>query len=455
MAQLPQSHTASFTAPVLLQGHLRLRRQQELPFSSLSSRCTTVTFASVLPSNATLVYAVPYGGNSTFDGSISNLPSLCALYFNVTSSNSSSFDVGLWLPVDTWNNGFIAYENGGFVGQAACTDMAKGLDYGFAAVSTNTGHNSSFMSSADGDWALNAPEKRTDWGWRALHGSMFPDDFDGVVTGAPSWWITHLQQWNLKVATYNLPNTTSYHIPQALISAIADEVFRQWDDVDGLGDGIITNPCLTTDQIGSLYKLYNDWIEVNQTSEAQWSQAIISSNESSPGGFGYARYFLYNDSNWTWEDLDYSTVQLAEEFNPGNATADDYDLRPFMERGGKLIHYHGLADGSISMGLLQPKGVQLSDFYWLFLIPGIANQAGSRPQCPRRSGPQTRRFTGPALISWVENNTAPNEIIATKLTDDDPSQGVMMQRPLCSHPKEAKYVSGNPNVTTSFECEVI
>lgn len=113
--------------------------------------------------------------------------------------------------------------------------MAKGLYYGFATVSTNTGHNSTggFSNGAqtDGSWALNAPGKHADWGWRALHGSvalgkklteafykksisysyysgcstggrqglksleMFPEDFNGVLAGAPAWWTTHLQQW--------------------------------------------------------------------------------------------------------------------------------------------------------------------------------------------------------------------------------------------------------------------
>lgn len=190
----------------------------QFSLASLSSDCNPSTFEPVLPSNATLIYAIPYPDNSTFDGSINNLPAICALYVNVTSSDSSAFEFGLWLPIDTWNDRFIAYGNGGFIGEVAFDDMSTGLGYGFAAVSTNTGHNSSMMEE-DGVWALNQPEKQTDWGWRALHGSvelgktpteefygssidysyyagcstggrqglkslqMFPDDFDGVLAG--------------------------------------------------------------------------------------------------------------------------------------------------------------------------------------------------------------------------------------------------------------------------------
>lgn len=93
-------------------------------------------------------------------------------------------------------------------------------------MSTDTGHNS---VSGNGSWAYQAPEKVTDWGYRAMHGSvvlakdvveayysckpkynyysgcstggrqglkeveMHPEDFDGVLAGAPAWWTSHLQ----------------------------------------------------------------------------------------------------------------------------------------------------------------------------------------------------------------------------------------------------------------------
>lgn len=57
-----------------------------------------------------------------------------------------------------------------------------------------------------------------------------------------------------------------------------------------------------------------------------------------------------------------------------------------------------------------------------------------------------------ALIRWVENGTAPDELVATKFVDDNRGEGVLMQRPLCVFPKEAKYVSGDSNEAASFEC---
>lgn len=65
---------------------------------------------------------------------------------------------------------------------------------------------------------------------------MFSDDFDDLPD--PASWTTHLQQWNLKVATYDLPHSSSHHISDDLNSVIADEIFRQCDDIDGLKAGI-------------------------------------------------------------------------------------------------------------------------------------------------------------------------------------------------------------------------
>lgn len=60
---------------------------------------------------------------------------------------------------------------------------------------------------------------------------MFPDDFDGVLSGAPAWWATHLRQWNLKVATCNLPNNGSLRYDPSLFPVIVHKVFRQCDGI--------------------------------------------------------------------------------------------------------------------------------------------------------------------------------------------------------------------------------
>lgn len=309
---------------------MRLNIFHLLPLVALAAafNCTPAAFEAILPSNASVAFARCLAGNSTFEvptGDIAyptsptQLRALCAVQINVTSSPTSAFSFGLFLPTD-WNSRFLAVGNGGFAGGINWLDMAAGVGYGFAAMSTDTGHNS---TSGDITWALNEPEKKIDFGYRAMHGSivlakqivesfygckpkynyysgcstggrqglkdiqLYPEDFDGVLAGAPAWWTSHLQTWTVKLGLYNLPNTSAHHIPPALFTAIGAEVLKQCDPQDGLVDNIISDPmrcdffpeallcaanvtdqtaagCLTAAQIGTLYHIYNDYVDTNQ-----------------------------------------------------------------------------------------------------------------------------------------------------------------------------------------------
>lgn len=288
--------------------------------------CSVETFQNVLPSNATILSAVAVANGSTYgEGAANiayptnptNLPANCALTVNVTSSASSSFRFGIFLPTQ-WNGRFMTVGNGGFSGGINWLDMGAGIRYGFAIVSTDTGHNA---TTSDGTWALNAPERRADFGYRAIHGSTVmgkalteayygqniswsyyagsstggrqglreaqydPDSFDGLLVGAPAWWTSHLQPWTTKLATYNLPVDGANRIPPAMFSTIGDEATRQCDAVDGVVDGIVSAPeecqfdpstlqcgsglqgatgnattaCLTTEQMVTLKNIYADY----------------------------------------------------------------------------------------------------------------------------------------------------------------------------------------------------
>jgi feruloyl esterase len=530
--------------------------------ASAAMSCSTAAISSLLPSGAKVnsVTLVPAHGtygqgivaDPEFPTNTTNVPELCAVYVNVVSSSVSSYNFGLFLP-SQWNSRFLATGNGGFGGGIAWPEMGYFTQYGFAAMSTDTGH---LAVAFDGSWALNNSEAVTDWGYRAMHGSvviakqitqayydakpkynyysgcstggrqglkeaqMFPDDFDGILAGAPAWWTTHLQPWSLEVGLYNLPADGPGHISADLmVGPVTAEIYRQCDPQDGLTDGIISDPyscnffpeallctrpgqadCLTPPQLSTLYHLYNDWVETNQTfvfphfalgSEAQNTFLFNVSSAPSPAGTAWVANFLYQNPNWDWHDFTYATVQYADAVNPGMANADDFDMSPFFRKGGKLIQYHGLTDGLIATGssiyfykrvlqtLAAAHGLTKADLdasYRFFLVPGMQHCAGNPPgvDAPWVFGgvDQTsalmsnKSYSVPgyeddrhdallALMSWVEEGKAPSQIVATKFVNDTVSLGVQRQRPLCLYPAQATYSgSGDVDVASSWECKL-
>jgi len=99
------------------------------------------------------------------------------------------------------------------------------------------------------------------------------------------------------------------------------------------------------------------------------------------------------------------------------------------------------------------------DFYRVFMAPGMAHCYGGAG--PNSFGNGTSN--GPvidadhdllkALERWTERGIAPDKIVATKYSNDDPAQGILLQRPLCPYPQVAKYNGhGDTSVASSFEC---
>jgi len=345
-----------------------------------------------------------------------NLPELCSLTVNVTTSPTSFYRFGLFLPTE-WNSRFLAVGNGGFAGGINWLDMGSGVRYGFAAMSTDTGHNS---TSGDVSWALHQDERQKDFGFRAMHGAvelskrlilayysdpprrsyysgcstggrqglkeiqLHPDSFDGALIGAPAWWTPNLAAWTTKVHTYNAPAQAAHHIPAQLIGALSKEVLRQCDAVDGVADGIISAPeqckfdfakilcgnpgveastCLTSHQVNTAKAVYGDYViggkfffpGLSLGSEDLWS-VLLGQAGPDPRGQDYVRNFIVNDTNWDWRTYNDTLAEIAAAADPGDAAAGDFDIAEFRDRGGKIIMYNGDADG-----MIPPKS---SDYYY-------------------------------------------------------------------------------------------
>lgn len=74
---------------------------------------------------------------------------------------------------------------------------------------------------------------------------MFPQDFDGIVAGAPAVNFNNLTSWRASFFGKTGATTSPDFISPALWSGlIHDEVLRQCDAIDGVEDGIIEDPTL-------------------------------------------------------------------------------------------------------------------------------------------------------------------------------------------------------------------
>jgi feruloyl esterase len=219
------------------------------------------------------------------------------------------------------------------------------------------------------------------------------------------------------------------------------------------------------------------------SSEAQWPTYLTG---TAPTDFDtkYERYFLYNNTSWNWKQFNDNVSYDSINTDPGQATADSFDISAFQKKGGKILMYHGMADGFVptkSSLLYYTKtgdampGVNLQSFFRYYQVPGMQHCLGSDSHvnapwmfagANQAYGLQTLGF-GPgwsvpgfqndsrydalvALMDWVEKGTAVDQIIATawSLT----STAVTRQRPICPYPKKATYVSGDENNATSWQC---
>src|SRR5262249_3792059 len=120
---------------------------------------------------------------------------------------------------DQWNGKFFMGGGGGFVGNVQNSSAAT-VNAGYATVGTDTGHQGGIT---DASWALNNLERKVTFGYLAIHrtaataeasirgyyrwsatknyfagcsrgggqafmeAQRFPDDFDGIVAGAPAF----------------------------------------------------------------------------------------------------------------------------------------------------------------------------------------------------------------------------------------------------------------------------
>jgi feruloyl esterase len=309
----------------------------------------------------------------------------------------------------------------------------------------------------------------------------YPEDFDGIIAGAPANHQTHLSAWRIAVETTVLTDPSRV-VPPAKLALLNRAVLAACDALDGVTDGLLTDPprcrfdpstllcrggdvenCLTPAQIESVRMGYaparrrnGDLIYPGLVPGGETGWAMLTGANPNPGTIDVEmfRYVAHRDSAWDWRTFDLERDTALVEQRAGFINAVDPDLSAFKARGGKLLIYHGWNDGG-SGGAISPEnsvqyyasvldrmGPGQDDWLRLFMVPGMAHCGGG-------PGPNQVNWIA-AMERWRESGIAPDRLVATRVA----SYGrVEMTRPVCPYPQVAQYVgAGSTNDAGNFEC---
>ncbi len=495
--------------------------------ATADARCAALAKQSLPNTKITLAEAIQQAG-FTVPGTEKNQggPVIVQTAFcRVGGTVEPAINFEVWLPLTNWNGRFQGVGLGALLGAIQYQAMAASVAKGYAVGSTDTGHRS---GGGDATWVIGPDGKMNaglvnDWAHRGIHemtvkskaivtafygnparysyftgcssgghqalteAQRYPDDYNGILAGAPANYWTHLQAGQIAFGQHTrVDPATDLEKPIDRIPLIHDAVLQGCDAQDGVRDGVIENPlrcdfkpasllckgddsasCLTAPQVKAVEKIYADakgsdgkkvFPGFAPGSEPGWPRMA---SIQVPWAENFYRYFVFQDPAWKYSTLDLAKdVEFADRTIGPILNSINPDLSPFRARGGKLLQYHGWADWGISpynsinyfesvvakAGGKKTRAAALQDtqtFHRLFMIPGMEH-------CRGGPGPDTFDGLG-ALERWVEQGVAPEQIVAAKIVDGKTTR----TRPLCAYPKVAKYKgSGSTDEAASFECAV-
>jgi feruloyl esterase len=409
----------------------------------------------------------------------------------------------LRMPVADWNGKFYLAGCGGFCGSldADCPGVVNALNHGlrrgYASATSDSGHTGT--SVTDGRWALHDPGAEIDWGWRSvtetarvsrdivrafyrrpaarsyfagcstggrmglMSAQRFPQDFDGIIAGAPAFDYTGLVATQLAwYVQANSADDGSELLDRTKVPLIAKAVLEACDAIDGQRDGLIDDPrrcdwqpsrlqcksangpdCLTGRELGVL----DHWYLPVAGRDGQvlypggapkgsepfwpvWLSGIPGSKQPAlieRFATDFLRYMAFvPDAGEAFDvrdyDFDRDPPRLATMSRIYDAT--NPDLSEFRRRGGKLLLFHGWADPIVTpqrtldyyeaVRARMGGAESTAQFARLFMLPGVDH-------CGLQPGPGAKSLAFdplPALEAWVERNTAPDTLsLAWQMND--------------------------------------
>ena len=426
---------------------------------------------------------------------------------------SKEIDFELLLP-QNWNGRLLMSGGGGFVGYIQ-NDLVEYVNRGYAVVGTNAGHRG---NAFDASWALNNMERQINFGRLAVHrtavvsksiirsfycaepsysyflgcsrgggqgmieAQYYPEDFDGIVSGAPAITWPSVGAKMIQECQVNYPDSTYLKTPiitEDNLKLLQQYVLQQCDKLDKLDDKIINDPrdckfdfsqlplcpgdkegpgCFTKQQLSAIKTIYTPLLVGNDTvyqefpygSEAAWNP-WVSGNKESPSfhylfGTSIFKYLVYNNPSWDYSHYDFKNFFAETRYAASYLDATQTDYSGFKKHNGKMIFYHGWNDPALSayatihhFDEAMKKDKDLQSYMRLFLLPGVFHCGGG-------TGPDRIDWVD-QIRDWVEKGKAPEKIVVSKIENGK----TIMTRPVYPYPRVTIYNGkGDPNDEKSF-----
>ncbi len=445
----------------------------------------------------------------------SRLPAFCRVAGTIRATAESDIRFELWLP-DEWNGKFVQTGNGGAAGSIVYDSLVDPLLRGYAVANTDTGHQG---AGGDFAWAVGQPQRLVDFQYRAAHeltvvgkaitarrygrpadkaywigcstggrqglkeAQRYPEDYDGIVAGAPASNWSALMGLSISIQR----NLGEGALSPDKLGVLKEAAIAACDADDGVTDRVITShatcgfdpaslqcaaevsaQCLSPAEVAAAKRVYAGLVDgsgevvmpgTGPGSEPLWA-AYVSPQFAI--GTNYFRNVVANDPNWDPGSFDVDRdLARAEAVDNGAANAMNPDLSNFVDRGGKLIAYHGTTDGLIPFGnsvnyheavVAELGARKADDSVKLYLVPGMDHCSGGE-------GAFAVDWLTP-LERWVEQGEEPAALQATHtggaapgVPRPPPPPSQPFTRPVCPYPQVPTYGgTGDVDDAASFQC---
>ncbi len=485
--------------------------------------CSALASLSIPNATITSATSVPASGGT---------PAYC----NVFATVAPQTDIQIQLP-GNWQHRYIHLGGGGFDGSlrvraGAALDVDL-LAEGFVIGASNGGHRDSSYPGATfaSDQSLvlafaHAAVGETDKVARAvmqayygvparyryfsgcsnggrnasIASSLYRQNYDGVIGGDGVWGHSSDNVGGADMAgltaVWTRAADAARTFKSATLEAKLDSLYKaevaQCDGLDGLLDGIISNPsachfdpasltcpagtddtsCLTPAEVGAVKTGMSNLIRGGQVIGAPigvgdlynrlHNYGVGAIGPYSTTGAELAQGYLamaYNNPSYSLSSFDIQRdfPFLARQFDQVDNMAGSLgEIASYVQGGGKLILWTGgedtLVPAAVSVRfvdrLLSVVGPASGGNVRLYTLPGV-NHCGVGG-----AGANAINLLTP-MTNWVEHGVAPDTLVASRYSSGSPfgdGGGVVFTRPLCVYPKWPKYTGGSANDASSFTC---